>query len=377
MEIFSQKSGSFTEHYLVLTVPGGQKKALNARDLYEPVAKWLAKNKVTAIIEKVYGSLTMKDEFTRARKALLGHNRSNPLVSFTYIEGMPVHDMGIAGIQIWGISTDEEIPSGVKDITLMGGHPAREWDFGTGRLLYIPKVYGWGQDPLKDPTDKAQAEQMFERTRGLLEDAGISYADVVRTWIYLPKILDWYDQFNKIRNKFFKANKIGQNPKQPPCPASTAIMGRTGVEACFMDLLAFQADGADAPKIKMIQKTRKQNKPSDYGSAFSRGVSIDFGTYKTVLVSGTASINSKGRTTHQGKAVKQVDETLACIEAVLKTAGGTLKDIKMATCFFQSKDIYQQYLDADKTIDFPCINVIADVCRDDLLVEIEAIAVIE
>ena len=43
------------------------------------------------------------------------------------------------------------------------------------------------------------ATQMFHKTNVILEEHGFVYRDVVRTWIYLSRILDWYGEFNRLR----------------------------------------------------------------------------------------------------------------------------------------------------------------------------------
>ena len=58
----------------------------------------------------------------------------------------------------------------------------------------------------EDPsaTRETQARSLFERMNMALEAADMRFTDTVRTWLYLDKLLDWYDEFNKVRTAFFE-----------------------------------------------------------------------------------------------------------------------------------------------------------------------------
>ena len=45
-----------------------------------------------------------------------------------------------------------------------------------------------------------QTTSGFERMEAGLKQAGMSFADVARTWLYLANILDWYGPFNLARD---------------------------------------------------------------------------------------------------------------------------------------------------------------------------------
>jgi enamine deaminase RidA (YjgF/YER057c/UK114 family) len=67
------------------------------------------------------------------------------------------------------------------------------------------------------------------------------------------------------------------------------------------------------------------------------------------------------------------------IAAILRDQGGSLNDIKSATLFCKSRESYEAWERATHLLRIPLIPkvcVIADVCRGDLLVEMEAVAVI-
>ena len=63
---------------------------------------------------------------------------------------------------------------------------------------------------------KAQAQRTFENITELLRSEGADWSNVVKTTCYL-KDMKYYDQFNEIRNAFYKAMKVN------PFPASVCV----------------------------------------------------------------------------------------------------------------------------------------------------------
>ena len=119
-------------------------------------------------------------------------------------------------------------------------------------------------------------------------------------------------------------------------------------------------------------------------SSFSRALSIDLGTTTMVLISGTASVDEYGATIHVGDFRAQLWRTFRNITELLKAEGMSWQDIVRTTCYL--RDIERDY-DAFNEVrtafydwlgldPLPASTAIqARICRSDLLVEIEAIAV--
>jgi enamine deaminase RidA (YjgF/YER057c/UK114 family) len=120
--------------------------------------------------------------------------------------------------------------------------------------------------------------------------------------------------------------------------------------------------------------------------AFSRGVRFDLGDKTMLLISGTASVDDAGRTAHVGDFRAQLWRTYRNLTALLASEGGTWHDIVRTTCYL--RDIERDYRDFNeiRTAYFAWLGlsplpastgIQARLCREDLLVEIEAIAVME
>ena len=121
----------------------------------------------------------------------------------------------------------------------------------------------------------------------------------------------------------------------------------------------------------------------DYGSAFSRGLRIDLNGLTILLISGTASIDEKGRTVHVGDFRAQLRRTYENITRLLDSEGATWHDIVRTTCYLRDIERDYQAFNEERTAFFKAqgldplpasTGIQAILCRPDLLVEIEAIA---
>ena len=119
-------------------------------------------------------------------------------------------------------------------------------------------------------------------------------------------------------------------------------------------------------------------------SSFSRGLRLDFGNIAVLLISGTASIGADGESLHIGDFRAQARRTFENITALLGAEGATWKDIVRTSCYMRDIDRdYAAFNDertafyAEQGLDpLPASTGIqAKLCRPELLVEIEAIAI--
>ena len=125
------------------------------------------------------------------------------------------------------------------------------------------------------------------------------------------------------------------------------------------------------------------NEAYNYGSAFSRGLRIDLDGLSIVLISGTASIDDAGNTVHVGDFRAQTRRTFSNITGLLASEGATWKDVVRTTCYL--RDIERDYLafNEERSVFYKkqgldplpaSTGIQAILCRPDLLIEIEAIA---
>jgi len=218
-----------------------------------------------------------------------------------------------------------------------------------------------------------QARSAFQIMEAALEENGFRFTDTVRTWIYLDRLLDWYGDFNRVRTGFFEERGIFDHM----VPASTGIgAGNPFGAAIMMDVLAIQPKN-DQLKIFPVDSPM-QNPALDYKSSFSRAVELDYPTHRSLLISGTASIAPDGKTVHQDDPEKQIRLTMEVVKVLLESRGMGWNDLFRGIAYFKDMDflpMYRRIADELGIPRFPLAVSHADVCRDDLLFEIEVDAV--
>jgi 2-iminobutanoate/2-iminopropanoate deaminase len=120
-------------------------------------------------------------------------------------------------------------------------------------------------------------------------------------------------------------------------------------------------------------------------SSFSRGMRLDLSGATMLFLSGTASIDEHGATVHVGDFAAQCLRTYRNLSGLLEAEGADWRDLVRTTCYL--RDIERDYAEFNRLRTWflarmgchplPASTAIqARLCRTDLLVEIEAIAVL-
>jgi enamine deaminase RidA (YjgF/YER057c/UK114 family) len=140
----------------------------------------------------------------------------------------------------------------------------------------------------------------------------------------------------------------------------------------------------NAPVVKRAITNREVlNEAYNYGSAFSRGLRIDLNGLSIVLISGTASIDGAGNTVHVGDFRAQTRRTFSNISGLLESEGATWKDVVRTTCYLRDIERDYQAFNEERSAFYneqgldplpASTGIQAILCRPDLLIEIEAIA---
>lgn len=270
----------------------------------------------------------------------------------------------IAGVQIHALNSKES-----PKILRSGPTPC-------GRLIHVSDSDYFTISCIQAPEAKRATEQargMLEKAEVILKQAGTDMHSVARTWMWLGDILSWYDNFNETRNRFFTERGLIGNDAANRMPASTGIgiRPRNGT-ICGMDLVAV----AGPNKIIYYDAGGNQNSPFKYGSAFSRACCVETPAGMTLFVSGTASIDMNGKTTNIEDVPRQIEASINNIRAVLHEMQCDDNDVVQATAYCKTAEIEKFFCSEYNTLAWPTLTAIADICRDDLLFEIEATAII-
>ena len=362
--------------YLIASIePDAHKRPAyeEACQTYQCIAEVLTDSGAEVVQERLFGLLDAREEVLRGRRDGLGDVVGEELPC-TYVEGAPLRGGSLAGVQILAVQPGGEPETEITTLRSQGRVVGRALErFGT-RFIYLSDISADAQQEASAPSDpEVDAREMFYAAQRLLQELGASYLDVVRTWIYLSDILSWYDQFNRVRNRVYQELGIPDDR----LPASTGIEGDNPLgTSCIMDLMAVQSQGPDAVHITALSNPI-QNEAYHYGSAFSRGVRVEEADVISLYASGCASIDEQGRTLFAGDARKQIARTLLNVEALLEEGDLSPEDICKATVFLKrgvDPEVFHEVRRAVGYPDLPAVYVFADICRDDLLFEIDASA---
>lgn len=235
--------------------------------------------------------------------------------------------------------------------------------------LHAGGLYGAGENAYE------QALAMFTVAEGLLQRAGMTFHDVVRTWIHVRDIDRDYAALNRARREFFNARRID------PAPASTGIGAGLIPEAhdLCLGLYAVASEDGARPVQRSAMSAPTLNEAARYGSDFARGMRV-VETHKVGLyLSGTASIDDAGRTAHPGDFDAQVDRMLVNVAALLEGQGASVADVVSAVTYLKrpaDAPRLRQKLRDSGFEGFPNALVAAPICRPDLLCETELLAVL-
>jgi enamine deaminase RidA (YjgF/YER057c/UK114 family) len=218
-----------------------------------------------------------------------------------------------------------------------------------------------------------QARALLERMEAGLQDAGMNFSHVVRTWFYLDNILDWYGPFNAVRDKFFTERGIFKGL----VPASTGVgMSNAAGAAITGAVLAVKPL---TPDVKIFAVPSPLQCPAlDYKSSFSRAVEVQTSRERRLYISGTASIAPDGKTAHLDDVDKQIELTMDVVKAILESRKMNWGDTADAVAYFKDiKDLprFESYCRARNLTKLPIKPVPATICRGDLLFEVELEAV--
>jgi enamine deaminase RidA (YjgF/YER057c/UK114 family) len=358
-------------------------------NIYNAITAVLRERGAEIVHERIFGGLRAEDKIMVSRKHALEKQGIISESPVTYIEGNPSDGSGFAGVIIRVV-----VPQHVGDVWTIfdeGVPCGRGWRRNGIEFIILQNIQGRNQSsvyphltsPIKgEEPHERQVQAVIERAERILREQGASYHDVVRTWFYLSDILSWYSEFNEVRNSKYSEFGIMPVPGRGQfiLPASTGIGGiNPRKSAAVMDLLAITGPPERMPVIKQLTNNRQMD-AFHYGSAFSRGVLIRESDVTTIQISGTAAIDDAGKSLYPGDARSQIEYTLDQVETLLGQEGASLNDIAAATVFVKragDAPLFREIIATRGFGEMPAICVVADICRAELLFEMDAEVVVK
>ncbi len=242
---------------------------------------------------------------------------------------------------------------------------------------------------------RTAAIEAFEKLVGLLKNEGMSPDNIIRQWNYIGNILSMqnglqnYQIFNEVRSEYY-----GKYRTLSSFPAATGVGMKHG--GVILDCVA--CDSKDTASIKPVDNPNQVNaynysqqvlkgntehgKNRKHPPQFERALLVNNSSGTTLYISGTASIIGQ-ETIGRGNTVEQ---TYVTIENINKLAdpehvSSVLATGKACRVRYSAVRVYvknqKDFEDAVKICSrhysgVPSVFIEADICRDDLLIEIEA-----
>ncbi|MDH5633151.1 MAG: hypothetical protein OEZ10_09185 [Gammaproteobacteria bacterium] len=211
-----------------------------------------------------------------------------------------------------------------------------------------------------------------------------SHKYLVRVWNYLPDInseidgLECYKRFCQARHETIFAR---QGTDANSLPAASAVGCENGQLTLFFLASRHRGEAVENPKQVSAYKY-----PAQYGPrspSFSRGMVTGSGQNARLFISGTASIRGH-ETWHKDDLSLQLNVTLENIDELLlqanKACGSKLRgcaDLALLKVYIRNEQDYWpvRTLLEDRVPGVPIMYLHADICRSDLLLEIEGLSV--
>ena len=325
-------------------------------------ARWLAD--LSGFLEQTGATLVELDGFGDARLVaeVTAALATSPFAAFPVSLLINANNHGpVAG----GLLVRALVGLEVEPVVYQGTHVGFRFEDEHAEYCYLG-----GLVPADATQDGAgQTTQVMSAIKAVLQDGGMVFRDVVRTWYYLDGILEWYDDFNRARTEFF--NKHDVFSLRMPASTGIGIANASGkmvlakVHALRPKHAEFGVRVADSPL---------QGCAFASGSAFSRALELSTPESRTLHISGSASIAPGGETEFVGDIRAQIRRTLDVVEAILHKAGMEWSDAVRGIAYFREAKDMALWAGARHSLGLPPqveIVVHADVCRDDLLFELE------
>ncbi len=356
--VFALESAAVSELYLTATASAPATPAQQARDLFGAMADILADQRARIFAERIFVPARAVPLFKNARIAAY-RDLADDVVEPAWL-ALPDLPASSAAVQIHALRAAAQ-PATLSVGDLRGRifdlHGCR-WLTASG--LHAPNA---GDGPAQVCAAFTQAEQ-------LLAAAGGDLRSLARTWIFIDDIHAWYDRFNAARNAFFAARGLidpAPGPRADPLCARDQLDPARGLPA------AVRLPASTG--IGVSPAAGNQRPAHEYGSAFARAALARSPAGQTLFISGTAAIDAAGATCYVNAIPGQIRMTLDNVRAVLHQFSAADGDVVQAIAYCANPQVRDAFLQHwAPQVPWPWLVVRADVCRPDLLFEVEATA---
>lgn len=208
------------------------------------------------------------------------------------------------------------------------------------------------------------------RLRGL---GGSLLENCVRTWLFVQNVDVNYAGVVNGRNSAFE--EFGLTPSTRFI-ASTGIGGRHADKSVAVQMDSYSVKGLSEGQMKQINAPEYLNPTCEYGVAFERATSIDYGDRRHLFISGTASIDNRGQVVWEGDIRRQTERMWTNVGALLGEADCNWQDVGQILVYLRDPADYGvvSRMFEERFPDTPYVILLAPVCRPGWLIEMECMA---
>lgn len=225
-----------------------------------------------------------------------------------------------------------------------------------------------------------QSRNVFTSLGNIMKKESFPVNSIIRQWNYIERITGFdgedqhYQSFNNARSEFY-----GSSSWDNGYPAATGIGSYFGGVLVDVDAVVFKSDDCYATPInnrlqvaahKYSEGVLEHSGKMKSTPKFERAKSMTFGGQDIIYISGTAAI--RGEESLKGVGLeRQLHTTMENIAELIKDGKHELLRVylKDESFYRESRKLLRGY-----DLAIPMIYLHTDVCRDELLIEIEGIA---
>lgn len=292
--------------------------------------------------------------------------------SLSYVAQPPLH--GALLLEIHSYKCDD---GDTVNYRSMNGLPYVIVDSEEGRFLYG----GGFQDDFLNKSIEEQSEAVFQQIDRLLIKEDFAINSIVRQWNYIERITESkddyqnYQAFNDARADFYEKTTWSEG-----YPAATGIGAHFGGIVVDLDAVIFKKENcsilpidnklqiaAHAYSEEVLAVSHKQKATPK----FERAKLLSIEDKGLIYISGTAAIRGEESLKEVGLS-RQMEITMENIAELIGNKGS----VSMLRVYLKDKSFVheaEQLMNAYK-LSIPVSYMCADVCRNELLIEIEGIA---
>ncbi|MCQ2235522.1 MAG: Rid family hydrolase [Bacteroidales bacterium] len=197
----------------------------------------------------------------------------------------------------------------------------------------------------------------------------------IRTWFFVHDVDHNYLGVVNGRNEKFAEQGLSTDTH---FIASTGIGGEPTLPSSLVQMDAYAVDGVPSSDVHYLYAKSHLNCTAEYGVSFERGTYVDYPDSRRVFISGTASIDNRGRVLYEGDIIAQTERALENIEVLLAEAQTDFSNVQYLLVYL--RDVADYAIVKEQLIKrfndtIPFVILQAPVCRPKWLIEMECVAI--